>query len=131
MNVVVCVGESVRDQSGEYLDVIKKQVTLALKGVERKYLSEVVVAYEPVWAIGAKEAMNPMSVLETSIFIKKILKDLFGDYSFSVSVLYGGAVDHINADNLIKEGGVSGFLIGRQSLVSKDFVEIVKIVDKA
>jgi triosephosphate isomerase (TIM) len=131
MTAVVCVGESVRDHQGDYLNVIRNQIISALKNVEKKYLSEVVVAYEPVWAIGAKEAMSPADVLETSIFIKKILKDLFVDYSESILILYGGSVDHVNASSLVNEGGVSGFLIGRQSLIPKDFVEIVKIVDKA
>lgn len=129
MTAILCVGESSRDHNGDYLDKIKDQIHYGLRGVEKKYLFQVVIAYEPVWAIGAKEAMNSRDVHETSIYIRKVLNDMFGDYSSSVLILYGGAVDKFNTEKLVREGNVSGFLIGRQSLVSKDFVEIIKIVD--
>jgi triosephosphate isomerase len=129
MTVIFCVGESGRDHNGDYLDFIRDQIMSGLRGVEKKDLSQVVVAYEPVWAIGAKEAMQPRDIHEMSIFIKKVLRDMFGDYAESVSILYGGSVDKVNADSIVRDGGVSGLLIGRQSLVSKDFVEIIKLVD--
>ncbi len=129
MNAILCVGESSRDHNGDYLDKIKDQIHLGLRGLEKKYTSQVVIAYEPIWAVGAKDAMSPRDVHETTIFIRKVLNDMFGDYSSSVLILYGGAVDKFNAEKLVKEGNISGFLIGRQSLVAKDFVEIIKIVD--
>lgn len=129
MKPIVCIGENIRDYNGDYLNFIKNQIQSSLRNVEKKYISDVVIAYEPVWAIGAKEAMSPRDVHEMSIFTRKVLNDMFGDYSSSVLILYGGAVDKFNAEKLVREGNVSGFLIGRQSLVSKDFVEIIKIVD--
>ncbi len=129
MTAIICVGEAVRDHNGEYLNFIKNQIYSGLKNIDKKNLSQVVVAYEPIWAVGAKEAMSPRDVHEMSLFIKKVLKDMFGDYSSLVSVLYGGAVDRVNAETLVRDGDVAGLLIGRQSLVAKDFVEIIKIVD--
>ena len=119
MTAVVCVGESVRDHSGDYYSFVKNQIALSLKDISKKSLDNVVIAYEPIWAIGAKEAMSPRDLHEMSIFIKKVLNDLFGVLSSGVRVLYGGSVDRVNADLLVREGNVSGLLIGRQSLIAK------------
>ncbi len=129
ITAIVCIGESERDSHGEYYEVIKNQIHSALKDVPKKLLGSLVIAYEPVWAIGAKEAMSPNDLHETSIFIKKVLRDSFGIASDGIRVIYGGAVDRTNADRLVKDGGVHGFLVGRESLKPKDFIEIVKLAD--
>lgn len=129
MTSIICVGESTRDHNGDYLLFLKQQILSALKDVPKKLLGKIVIAYEPIWAVGAKDAIKPRDLHEMSIYIKKVLKDAYGDLSDDIRVLYGGDVDRFNDDELIKEGGVSGFLIGRESLKPKDFVEIIKVVD--
>ena len=129
MNAIICVGESQRDGNGDYFHFIRHQLVSALKDVNKKSIDRVVIAYEPIWTIGAKEAMSPRDLYEMSIYIKKILKDLYGIMADGVRVLYGGSVDRVNADMLVRDGNVSGLLIGRQSLYSKDFVEIIKTID--
>lgn len=129
MSAIICVGESARDHNGDYLEFIKKQIHTALTDVPKKILNQVVIAYEPIWAIGSTQAMGPRDLHEMSIYIKKVLNDMFGIASDDIRIIYGGAVDSVNAENLIQEGNVSGFLVGRQSLVPKDFVEIMKAVD--
>ncbi len=129
MSAIICVGESARDTNGDYLDLIKNQIRNALNDVPKKLLGNIVIAYEPIWAIGAKEAMSPRDLHEMTIYIKKVLNDTFGFVSEDVRIIYGGSVDKVNADTLIQEGNVSGFLVGRQSLVPKDFIEIMKLVD--
>ena len=129
MSAIICVGESTRDHNGDYLELIKKQIHTALTDVPKKILNQVVIAYEPIWAIGSTQAMGPRDLHEMSIYIKKVLNDMFGVASDDIRIIYGGAVDSVNAENLIQEGNVSGFLVGRQSLVPKDFVEIMKAVD--
>lgn len=129
VTAIVCVGESHRDSNGEYLDFIKQQIQKALKDVPKKSFGNIVIAYEPIWAIGAKESMSPRDLHEMSIFIKKVLKDTYSIVGDDVRIIYGGSVDRVNAGVLVKEGNVSGLLVGRQSLDSKDFVEIIKIVD--
>ncbi len=129
VTAIVCVGESQRDSNGEYLDFIKQQIQKALKDVPKKSFGNIVIAYEPIWAIGAKESMSPRDLHEMSIFIKKVLKDTYSIVGDDVRIIYGGSVDRVNAGVLVKEGNVSGLLVGRQSLDSKDFVEIIKIVD--
>ena len=129
MSAIICVGESTRDHNGDYLELIKKQIHTALTDVPKKILNQAVIAYEPIWAIGSTQAMGPRDLHEKSIYIKKVLNDMFGIASDDIRIIYGGAVDSVNAENLIQEGNVSGFLVGRQSLVPKDFVEIMKAVD--
>lgn len=129
MTAIVCVGESVRDHNGDYLNFIKQQILSSLVDIPKKLLGNVVIAYEPIWAIGSIAAMTPRDLHEMSIFIRKVLKDTFGDMAMSVRILYGGSVDSVNAKELVKDGDVSGLLVGRQSLKSKDFIEIIKLVD--
>lgn len=129
MTAILCVGEKVRDPHGEYLNIVRNQIALALREVPKKFLGNLVIAYEPVWAIGATEAMRPREIHEMSIFIKKVLHELYGVASDDVRILYGGAVDTTNADEIVREGNVSGLLIGRQSLKPKEFSEIIKLVD--
>lgn len=129
MTAIICVGESVRDNNGDFYGFLKQQITSALKDVSKKSLDSVVIAYEPIWAVGAKEAVAPGELHEMSIFIKKVLKDLFGVFSDTVRVIYGGDADRVNADVLVREGNVAGLLVGRESLRAKDFIEIIKLVD--
>ncbi len=129
MTAILCVGEASRDHNGDYLELIKKQIHTALTDVPKKLLPQVVIAYEPIWAIGGASAMSPRDLHEMSIYIKKILNDMFSIASDDIRIIYGGAVDKVNAEELIREGNVSGFLVGRQSLVPKDFTEIMKAVD--
>lgn len=129
MTAVVCVGESTRDHNGDYFDFIKNQIVTALKDVSKKSIEKVVIAYEPIWAIGAKDAMTPSDLHEMSIFIKKVLKDLYGPFSEDVRIIYGGSVDKVNAESLVRDGNVAGLLVGRESLKPKDFIQTIKLID--
>lgn len=130
MTAIVCVGEAVRDHGGEYYNFIRSQIVSALKDVSKKSVGNVVMAYEPIWAVGAKESMSSRDLQEMSIFVRKVLKDLFGPFSDDMRILYGGSVDKTNAGELVREGNVAGLLVGRESLRAKDFVELIKSVDK-
>ncbi|MDQ5948970.1 MAG: triosephosphate isomerase [Patescibacteria group bacterium] len=129
MTAIVCVGEKIHDQHGDYLAIVKKQIQDALRDVSKKLLDHVVVAYEPVWAIGAQDAMPAEDVHEMALFIKKVLRDMYGILADGIRIIYGGAVNTFNAQHIIDGGYVHGFLIGRESLKAKNFVEIIKIVD--
>ncbi len=130
LTAVVCVGENVRDTQGEYLEFLKNQIKNSLGKIQRRNLRSLVIAYEPVWAIGATEAMTPADIHEMSIFIKKILADMFGqEEAFKVPILYGGAVNFRNARDIVALGEVDGLLIGRESLNPPGFVEILKTID--
>lgn len=126
---LVCVGEPSRDADGEYFEVLRDEIKASLAGLSKSNVSSVIIAYEPVWAIGksAKESLAPAELAESVIFIRKVLSDLFGRKAAeSVHILYGGSVEYANAGTLARESGISGFLVGHASLNAKQFVAIAK-----
>ena len=150
LTVVLCVGECERDVDGAYLKLISAQIRTALHGITKKDLSQIVIAYEPIWAIGkhALRAASTDDALEVSILIKKTLADLYGlsatvsrskevagrhqagKDGASVAVLYGGSVDAKNAWEFLIKSQVNGLLVGRASLDPKVFGEILMEADR-
>jgi triosephosphate isomerase len=110
IKTIVCVGEKDRDSSGAYLEVLTKQLRNSLGGLKKKHLSDLIIAYEPIWAIGKEysQAMKPGEVHETVLFIKKIISEIFGkDWFSGIRILYGGSVNYENAGNIMG-GGEAG-----------------------
>lgn len=129
---VLCVGERERTADGAHFTVIEEQLLSALRGAQ-SLAAKLVVAYEPVWAIGknASSAMKPQELEETVIFIRKVLADALGrEPARKVRVLYGGSVEGENAAELLSEGGVDGFLVGHASAKLDSFVEILNACKK-
>lgn len=128
LTVVLCVGERERDQDGDYMKLIADQTKSALHGVQKKDLAKVVIAYEPIWAIGkhALRAASTDDTLEVTILIKKTLADLYNKDGASVAILYGGSVDAKNAWEFLMKSHIDGLLVGRASLDPKVFGEILK-----
>jgi len=124
---VVCVGEKERDANAQYLGHLRAQLESALAKLQPKERAKVVIAYEPIWAIGksAADAAVPRDVAEMMLYIKKVLAPLGVQKPI---VLYGGSVEPSNVVALAKEGGVGGFLIGHASADAKAFSAIVKAV---
>jgi triosephosphate isomerase (TIM) len=133
LSPILCVGETRRDDRHEYLDFVKAEVLECLDEVPRNYLQKIVLAYEPVWAIGktAVREASPEEFREMKIFLRRVLSDKFGIAAAgSARILYGGSVDPKNAEGFLREGGADGFLIGRDSLKPKKFAEIIRIAEK-
>lgn len=128
---ILCVGENTKDKNHEYLKFVKTQTEECLNGVPRNSIAKVIIAYEPVWAIGkGAYPATPEEFREMNIFIRKILSDKFGVKMVEkVRIIYGGSVDEKNAEGFIKEGQADGFLSGRASLNPKKFAGIVKICE--
>ena len=129
---IICIGEKDRDENGEYLVSIKHQITDALKGLPKTSIKDIVIAYEPIWAIGKDSIREPLAkeIFEITIFIKKVLSDIYDTKSVPpTKILYGGSVDEKNIENMLKNGGVDGVLVGRASLDPKKFGEMLKKVD--
>ena len=133
LKAVLCVGEREREASGAHFSFIAGQLTSALTGVSAKQSDKLVIAYEPVWAIGksAEDAMKPAELREMAIFIKKTLAERFErKTALKVPILYGGSVEPLNARALVTEAGVSGFLVGHASADADSFIEILKACKK-
>jgi triosephosphate isomerase (TIM) len=128
---VLCIGETVRDNDGEYLIEIKTQLLECIAEVKRGDMLDLVIAYEPVSAIGATEPLNSHDIHTSVLYIRKVLAEHFSkDLALSAMILYGGSVNVDNSVEIIKNGGVDGLLIGRASL-SNEFGEILKAVERA
>lgn len=128
---IICVGESQRDGTGDYFNTVEEQLTSGLVGIEPENLKHLVVAYEPVWAIGTGKHATAAEAEEMRLFIHKVLSDIFPrEEAETVRVIYGGSVSPENVEGLLSVGRLDGFLVGGASLVAKDFVEIVKIADQ-
>jgi len=131
---IVCFGENVRDENHEYLNFIKIQIEEGLNGISKNLISKIIVAYEPVWAIGknATREATPEEFREMSIFIRKILSDKFGAKTVEkLRIIYGGSAHPENVFGFLKDGKAEGFLVGRDSLDSKKFLEIIEITENA
>ena len=131
LKVILCIGESERDEHGHYLNFLKAQIRDSLKRVGRKHLGSLLVAYEPLFTIGQKDfqAMLPHDIHQIVIFIRKHLIEHFSDRAAEkVPVLYGGSVSAENAKEIVKKGAVDGLLIGRQSLEPEKFGQIIKSI---
>jgi len=130
MTAVLCIGEKTRDDLGEYLDVVRDEIKASLQVFPKRALGQLIIAYEPIWAVGAKAAMTPAAIHEMVIFIKKVLSDIYGQVSaVEVPILYGGSVNFRNAADIIALGQVDGLLVGRESVNVPGFVELLKTVD--
>ncbi len=131
MTAILCIGEKIRDKQGDYFAVVREQIVSGLKNLSKKSLNHLVIAYEPIWTIGGKQAMSSREIHEMFIFNKKVLRDLYGIFGDSVRILYGGSATSENAGEIIRDGFVDGLLVGRDSVDSKNFVEIIKEVSVA
>ena len=124
---IICIGEKERHHDGEHWAVLSKELRESLSGIPRAQASKCVIAYEPVWAVGKKSkgVMKPDDVSESAIFIKKILSEMFGGkVARNIRVVYGGSVDWKNAGAIASATGVSGLLVGRDSLIPSHFARI-------
>ena len=127
MKVILCLGE-VKEQrlSGITDEVVAMQTKLDLQGVSAEEMKNVIIAYEPVWAIGTGLTATPEQAEETCGTIRKVLASMYGaDVAESVTIQYGGSMNEKNAAELLAKPNVDGGLIGGASLVAEKFTAIV------
>ena len=127
MAVIFCFGEELADRkSGNQENIVESQIKNALFHLEASAFKNIILAYEPVWAIGTGETASPEQAQDMHAFIRKTLADNYGDeVANSVSVLYGGSVKPNNAQEIFSKPDVDGGLIGGASLKAEDFFAIV------
>lgn len=130
---ILCVGETLEEKdAGQTTQVIYRQLTAALAGVSTKELANVVIAYEPVWAIGTGKTATPELAGEVCGFIRGVLTGVYDmDTSYAVRVLYGGSMNAANAKDLLAQYDIDGGLIGSASLKAGDFAAIVAATRQA
>ena len=130
MTVMFCFGEELNDRkSGNHFKVVESQLKNALFGLDAKSWSSIILAYEPVWAIGTGETASPEQAQEMHAFIRKTIATAFTkNIADNVSILYGGSVKPSNAEEIFSKPDVDGGLIGGAALVADDFIAIVKAI---
>ncbi|MBI4136127.1 MAG: triosephosphate isomerase [Candidatus Vogelbacteria bacterium] len=134
LKVILGVGETVRDDRGDYLQVLRAMLERDLDGLRRPELENLIIVYEPVWAIGgaASQADTPEGFLEHSLFIRKVLAARFGqNLALAVPILYGGSVTPENAADFLGRGEAVGLLVGHESLRVDHFNSILRLADAA
>jgi len=128
---ILCVGERERDSYGDYFSLVEKQLQVGLAGLEVGDLKDVIIAYEPIWAIGTGINASPEEIEEMKLFIHKVLAGMFGrEKGQIIKIIYGGSVTPDNAEDILKVAQVDGFLVGGASLEAKKFISIIKIADQ-
>ena len=130
MKIIFCFGEELEDRkSGRHFEVVGSQLNNALFELGANSWKNIILAYEPVWAIGTGETASPEQAQEMHAFVRASIAKVFGpSVSEGVSVLYGGSVKPSNAAEIFSKPDVDGGLIGGASLVVPDFVSIINSI---
>lgn len=128
LSPIVCVGESLEErEAGKTIARIKTQLDEGLREMTREDMGRIVLAYEPIWAIGTGRTATPGQAEEVHAFIRKDLEEKYGNPTAAyVIILYGGSVKPANAYALFKEKNIDGFLAGGASLEAGSFIQIAK-----
>lgn len=124
---ILCVGEKLEERQAEkHFDVVKSQILNALNPQKAENLTKLVIAYEPVWAIGTGVTASPEQAQEIHAFIRSVLNETYGsEVAENTSILYGGSVNPSNAEELFSQKDIDGGLVGGASLKVEDFSQII------
>ena len=130
MKVIFCFGEELKDrQSANHFNIVENQLRDGLFHIKATDWENIILAYEPVWAIGTGETASPEQAQDMHEFIRETVRKTFGsDVAEDVSILYGGSVKPDNAKEIFSKPDVDGGLIGGAALNAKDFVAIVNAI---
>ncbi len=130
IRVMFCFGEELEDRkSGNHFKVVESQLKNALFSLDASAWSKIILAYEPVWAIGTGETASPEQAQEMHAFIRKTIGEAYNTaIANGISILYGGSVKPSNAVEIFSKQDVDGGLIGGASLVADDFIAIIKAI---
>jgi triosephosphate isomerase (TIM) len=129
---IICVGETkLEKQTGQTLRVVTNQVKKSISGINRVKAESIIIAYEPVWAVGSDMVPTPNEIMEAKLLIRKILVGLFEKkHAQLVRILYGGSVSSKTAEEVCIEPAMDGVLIGRESLVPYELIKIAEIINR-
>jgi len=128
---IICIGETLKERESNQTEaVLKNQLSVCFQDVSIDKLRCLVVAYEPVWAIGTGKNATPEQARESHGFIRSTLKELYNsEASDQMSIIYGGSVNPQNSSKLLAQEGVDGLLIGTSSLIAESFYAIINSIN--
>lgn len=124
---IICVGETLEErEKGMEKDVVKRQVEAALEDIDKKNIEDIVIAYEPIWAIGTGKTASNKDANDMISFIRQTVSDKYGEnISQSMRIQYGGSVKPNNIKELMTESDIDGALVGGASLKADDFLKLI------
>ncbi|MBU5675448.1 triose-phosphate isomerase [Alkaliphilus sp. MSJ-5] len=127
LNPIVCVGETLEQrEDNKTFDIIKIQILAAFENIDDKDMENIVIAYEPVWAIGTGKTASSQEANEVIAYIRSLLEEKYGsEISEEVRIQYGGSVKSSNATEIMNETDIDGALVGGASLKAEEFLGIV------
>lgn len=129
LKIILCIGEKERDETVQYLKVIENQILSIFGNIDKKKIENIIIAYEPVWAINNKNnlSIDAHSLHSMVIYIRKILLEKYGEgISKNINIVYGGSITDLNSQDIMWNGEVQGLLIGRASWEVDSFIKIIK-----
>ena len=127
MEVIFCFGENINERrANKHFDVVTSQIKNVLFKLKDSEFKKIILAYEPVWAIGTGLVPEKDQIRSAHAFIRGFLASTYGAEAHNVKILYGGSVKGSNAKEIFSISNVDGALVGGASLKSNDFIEIIK-----
>lgn len=122
---ILCAGETLEErESGKTLDIVLTQIKDGLAGISLNTAEQLIIAYEPVWAIGTGKTASPEQAEEVHSEIRKLLKELYPQFGSEMSILYGGSVKPANVKELLSKPNINGGLVGGASLKAESFAAL-------
>ncbi|MCT4508635.1 MAG: triose-phosphate isomerase [Tepidibacter sp.] len=127
INPIICVGETLEEREADKTkDVVKVQVEKALANVDEKDIKDIVIAYEPIWAIGTGKTSSSKDANDVISYIREVVANVYSEETAEeVRIQYGGSVKPANVEEIMNESDIDGALVGGASLQPKDYVELV------
>lgn len=124
---ILCVGETLEErETGKTNEIVKSQVVADIAGLDKALVSKLVIAYEPIWAIGTGKTATSKQANEVIAYIREVVKDLYDDeVSENIRIQYGGSVKPENVQEIMNEDDIDGALVGGASLKADDFIKLV------
>lgn len=129
---IFCIGETLEERrDGKTFEIVERQINIGLHNVPLDLLHNIVIAYEPVWAIGTGISAKTEQIDEAHKFIRELLKGKFGDSGSELLILYGGSLNSKNASEILSLPEVNGGLIGKASLEASEFTKIIEYAEQS
>lgn len=129
---ILCIGETFEQRKkGQAFEVLNRQLVYGLMGIDDEHIAHMIIAYEPVWAIGSGVSATGVQAQETHSFVRNLLSEFTKEkVSQGLRIIYGGSVTPMNADELLGQEDIDGALIGGASLKADHFCEIVRMAEE-